>query len=243
MNIAVRLKHHIMHPYRIFNVNSIPRRLIEHTVYREIFIEQDYYWLIEGLRPDTIAIDIGAFRGETAIYFAMQDKISKVYSYELMPDNYEIAKANVENLPFKHKIEVFNQAVAETKGTVYAPKGGGDAITTIAKSGIPIQAVGLNDVLDNFKNVIIKCDVEGAEDQIFNQNVDLAQVYKIMVEYHDEKGRDKVIGVLRNCGFDTSFKDEYAKTDHKYCGIGYIYASKGSEKSHIKHENQKEHGK
>ena len=142
----------------------------------------------------------------------MQDKISKVYSYELMPDNYEIAKANVENLPFKHKIEVFNQAVAETKGTVYAPKGGGDAITTIAKSGIPIQAVGLNDVLDNFKNVIIKCDVEGAEPDIQPECRPGAGLQDNGRIPRRRNGRDKVIGVLRNCGFDTSFKDECAKT-------------------------------
>ena len=51
-------------------------------------MEQIITGSIQGLRPDTIAIDIGAFIGETAIYLAMQERISKVYSYELMPDNY-----------------------------------------------------------------------------------------------------------------------------------------------------------
>ena len=52
----------------------------------------------------------------------------------------------MDDSPFRDKIEVFNKAVAEKEGTVYAPKGGGDTITTISKSGIPVPAVGLDDV-------------------------------------------------------------------------------------------------
>ena len=196
MSITARLKYHIKHPLRLsVTVGSIPQRLIEHAVYKEVFMEQTYHWLVQDLRPDTVAIDIGAFIGETAIYLAMQERISKVYSYELMPDNYTTAKANIDGSPFRDKIVLFNKAVGEKEGTVYAPKGGGDTITSISKSGIPVPAVGLDTALDNLRNVIIKCDAEGAEEQIFNPNVNLAQVYRIMLEYHAKRIRDRVLEV------------------------------------------------
>ena len=33
----------------------------------EIFIQEDYRWLVEGLKKDTVAIDIGAFCGESVL--------------------------------------------------------------------------------------------------------------------------------------------------------------------------------
>lgn len=74
---------------------------------------QPYYWLIKQLRPDTTLIDLGTNIGDTAIYFAMSDKVKKVYAYEPIPQTYRVAKENIAKAPeeISKKIILLNAAV------------------------------------------------------------------------------------------------------------------------------------
>ena len=54
----------------------------------EIFFNQPYYWLWSQAKPHTTLIDIGAFIGDTATYFAMNSNIDKIIAYEPHPNLY-----------------------------------------------------------------------------------------------------------------------------------------------------------
>lgn len=202
MSIASRVKYHITHPAETSRMlTSIAQRLEEQRVYDEVFIEQPYFWLISGLRPNTTALDIGAYAGETAIYLAMPKEVKSVYSYELMPSSFKRSKTNIKRSALASKIKIINAAVEAHDGTVYAPKDEGTVTSQVAKAGIPVPAVGINTILKGKKNVIIKCDAEGAEERIFANGAKLDNVYKIMLEYHNDSAQAGLTSYLRKKGF------------------------------------------
>jgi hypothetical protein len=81
----------------------------------------------------------------------------------------------------------------------------------------------LDQVLRLLYNVAIKCDVEGAEIDIFNERTDLSKVYAIQMEYHHGRSA-QLIATLRNMGFKTKSKHTGNRSD--VCEIGYICAWK-----------------
>ena len=78
------MKLQILTDYAISKISSSYRfhKNYENAL-EEIFINEDYNWLVTGLRKKTIAIDIGAFCGESALYMAREKNIEKIYAYEL----------------------------------------------------------------------------------------------------------------------------------------------------------------
>ena len=227
MNDALgRIRYHATHLLELpRQLAAVPDRMVEHEMFKEVFILQPYLWLVRDLKPNTIAIDIGACRGETAVYLAMPKEVAMVYAYELVPNSYEVSKANIELSPFKDKIKIFNLAISSGEGTVYAPKDSGAAGSRMMENGIPIKSVGLNAVLEGKRNVIIKCDVEGAEVQIFDGKADLGNVYKIILEYHGKEAKESVTKVLEGQGFHTEsvFLAVQKETGRE---MGFIHANR-----------------
>ena len=109
----------------------------------EIFIRQEYKWLYERIKSNTTLIDIGAYIGDSAIYFCFNQNIKKILAYELMPNNYNEAKTNLQNLGLlNNKVYLTNAGVDGVSGTINTDaKHGLDSgtnIALIAKRGICI---------------------------------------------------------------------------------------------------------
>ena len=159
------------------------------SLFDEIFMRQDYYWLVKNAKPGTTVLDLGANLGDTAVYFAMFDKIKKVIAYEPVPMAYKLAKNFIKQNPFRRKILFYNKAVDSKKGKKRISESrpvdfGFSYGSSKDKSGVYVESITLNDALKGLKNVVIKCDIEGAESTIFN-NTDLSRVNAIELEYHD----------------------------------------------------------
>ncbi|MDE1856558.1 MAG: FkbM family methyltransferase, partial [Candidatus Micrarchaeota archaeon] len=179
-------------------------------------------WLVEDLKPGTTALDIGAFRGESAIYFAMHDKIRRVIAVDPSYQAYAIARTYIRESGLAGKIKLINNAVT---------KDGQRILNTVSNSSLNKVQTGnsgrrpitLDDLIDeaNSDNMIIKCDVEGAETEIFDCDPDLLKgVRRVQIECHDTI--DQVLRQMRRLGFKT----QVAKL-HKgiiYNKIGYVLA-------------------
>ena len=166
----------------------------------EVFFGQSYRWMIDNIRPNTTVIDIGANIGDTAIYFAQFKEVKRVVAYEPVPFAYNLMVKQVKESGLKNKIITRNMALSAKIRQFIAPIGRKDVIGFNAeqlrlKDGIKIKAITLAEALKGKKNVAIKCDCEGAEEQLFN-NVDIKNVYMIMVEWHGERSRRAVRRVL-----------------------------------------------
>ena len=190
----------------------------------EVFIKEEYRWLMQGLKEPTIAVDIGAFCGESTLYLAREPKIKKVLAYEPFPFNYNIAKANIAHSQYSSKIILKNAAISNTTNTIrlsQAPQ----MMTAKAKpirSGIPVQELQLQSQIAPYRNVIIKCDCEGAEHRIITGDTDLSNVYRMQIEYH--YGSQQIPEILRQKGFTVS---EQKTMNTLLSGeVGWIFASK-----------------
>ena len=89
--------------------------MADEMVLRETFVEQAYYWLVSNLKENTVAVDIGAYKGESSIYLAMSQKVKRVIALEPMADTFEQAKKNIMRSPYKNKITLLNKAVLDRK--------------------------------------------------------------------------------------------------------------------------------
>jgi FkbM family methyltransferase len=171
----------------------------------ETFIEQEYLDLYDAIRPDTELIDIGASIGDTAVYFAMNPNVKKVYSYEPVPALFEIAQQNIASSPFIDKIKLFNIGLGPKHGYADFDKRyiGEEGIraTNIRIDGYKhVEIQTLNAVLKGRENIAIKCDCEKIEEYLFD-DANLDSVYVIELEYHATVNKDHILDVLAKKGF------------------------------------------
>ena len=205
--------------YAIERFNEIDQ---EAGQFREIFVEQPYYWLYKKIKPNTTVIDIGANIGDTAIYFAMNNNVKEVIAIEPLPANYDHLIKLIEKSPLKNKIKCIKGAVTSKK----IEKLIDSRITSTSKNferlkfntGEKIDSYTLNEILFGLKNVVIKSDCEGAEKSIFN-NIKLNEVYAMQIEYHNCKNLLK--NILEKYGYEIKVSENKSNI---YKEIGYIYA-------------------
>jgi len=70
-------------------------------------------------------------------------------------------------------------------------------------------------------NTIVKCDIEGAEHELFNQNLDLSKVYRICIEYHHDV--QDLPKILANNGFKVKIKVGAPTLLLGQCGMIYAW--------------------
>lgn len=210
---------------QLFTLLGYRRNYLDYSVFKEVFIEQQYLWLYKKLLPGTTLIDIGAYVGDTAVYFAASENVDRIYAYELMTSTYLEAKRNIAISPYTHKILLFNNAISDKpeEFSVSDKRQGTPWTSSLeTKTGKGVSAIPLNDVLSGKKNIAIKADCEGAESHIF-ENADLSNVYALEIEYHNDVPNCDVIveRTLRSKGFIV--RKEVKKAYHKQ---GFIYAER-----------------
>ncbi|MCL4365176.1 MAG: FkbM family methyltransferase [Candidatus Marsarchaeota archaeon] len=152
----------------------------------EIIFNQPYYWLYSIARPNTTLIDIGAFIGDTAAYFAMNPNIDRIIAYEPHPNTFKILSENIKAMPqqISSKITLKNVAITDEKGYVSNNMKEITGTNKTAKSKKGIRSTTLKDELEGISNIAIKSDCEGGEYRIFRNTEDLNNVYAIQMEYH-----------------------------------------------------------
>lgn len=177
------------------------------------FIKKDYGNIPD---PDSIVIDIGANIGVYALY-ASQQKGTRVYAYEPMPDNFALLKENIEMNRLGSRVIPFRFAVsgAKEKRTLYlgtspmhsflpdkeAPfhAGFADASKDVEQGSITVECLSLKDVFDS-NNIqrcdMLKIDCEGGEyDILYNLPQEyFLRVQNIRLEYHNHLNNAKNTG-------------------------------------------------
>ncbi len=161
----------------IWNGNSVYYRpgTSDMTLMYEILFKSGHkseYYLPTGFNPKVI-LDIGANIGITSIYFVSKFPNAKIFSFEPLPENYEILKKNTEN--YKN-IKVFNFGLGKKDemldiflsndsenfgGGSFFPEAGG-----VSTEKVECEIKNIHDVLVELKIKgidLIKIDTEGAE--------------------------------------------------------------------------------
>ncbi len=165
-------------------LRSIPNQLISNNMLEQIFIKGEYRLLYEAILPDTILLDLGAWIGDTSIYFAMNNKVRKVLAYEPSTDAFKHLSDNTKQY---EKIEIHNEAVMSESGFVNntLPFSTSNSVVAIGDGAVnAIKSIALSELLSKYKNqrIAIKCDIEGGERNLFGTN--LSSVYAMELEIH-----------------------------------------------------------
>jgi FkbM family methyltransferase len=216
----------------------------------EIFLKKNYSIC---LGYDIVLIDIGLNRGIASLYFATYPNTQKIYSFEPFKPTFGLAKKNMElNPELSRKINSYNFGLGNEERTLeleYVDTVAGSMSTTYEvckgeknakKETVIIKdaAKEISFILEEHKDkyIIVKCDCEGAEFEIFerlnNKNI-INRIDAIIMEYHFEKP-DRIIDILIANGFIVRKTDSSGKAK-----TGYIYAVKMAKKNIEDHTGEK----
>ena len=177
-----------------FSTANTPR-----TLFNEILFDKIYQ--VDGFEPkkgDTV-IDIGAYFGDSAIWWAKEFE-AKVIAFEPLP---EVFKELTENLRLNHvedKVIAYNVAL-----------GSGEKITGGKGKGTMFNYADLEQTLETkrlddfkFEKVdIIKIDVEGFEYEVLKGAVETIKRFhpKLILETHSTALRQKCDSLLKDLGY------------------------------------------
>lgn len=161
------------------------------------------HWPLEelDLRGREI-LDIGAYVGDTALYFLARGA-RKVVAVEPHPIAYREMVENIELNSAKDKIIPINTAVGSSRGYTKIPMDiafpeiiGMDALRSKASSDnyVEVPIVTLRDLMDYLEDpYVIKLDCEGCEWEILRKDADLLRKFQvILIEYHGGSYKDIV---------------------------------------------------
>lgn len=189
------------------------RDLYDILTLKEVFRDQIYKPLFQNLNAYTTLIDIGSYIGDTAIYAQQFVNINHVIAIEPMPDNMRFVKKNVQ-LNAVRNIQLIQAAVSTKKGVTdlfIHPNKGQSGFFQYAQATrrIKVKTITLSQIIDLIKtsSIVIKCDCEGAEYEIF-LNLPLkylSKIEKIIFEYHNIGKLQEILARLNEAGFYTSY--------------------------------------
>jgi FkbM family methyltransferase len=204
-----------------------------------IFVDNVYSVLPVG---GMVVIDVGANIADSGIYFALRDA-NKVIGVEPFPNNYEIAKKNIEVNNLSNKITMVLAGCGANRGYINVDSsleiGIANQIGDNFKQGARVPLLTLEYLLNEYKiqrgKAVLKMDCEGCEyDVILSANDEILTSFNdILIEYH--YGHKDLKERLEKCGFEVSLMKLSGKLggttavpDPERLGhwyyMGYIYA-------------------
>jgi len=208
---------------------------------KEVFLDEDYAFLFNR---DSILIDIGLNRGLASLYFSTFSNIKHIYAYEPFAPTFELARKNLSLNPvLANKITASNVGLGKSNAILklpYMPDVTGGMSTTVevceAQSVVRTEMVEVRDaaqelgpIFDRHRNeyVLVKCDCEGAEYEIFERLETGSLISKIDVLFMEYHYRDpmELIATLTRHGFVIR-QTVLSKVMNK----GYLYAVRVGDK-------------
>ena len=186
----------------------------------EVFVKEAYKANIK----DKVVIDVGAYRGESAIYFISQGA-KKVIALEPAEESYRFALMNIHENKLEDKIVLLNKAVGAQKGSIElnilpnAPACN-STISTPGSEVKKVDAVTLDEVINmagGERIGLLKMDCEGCEYSVLSSFSHFDIIDGIILEYHNDP--QQLPGLLKSNGFDVEVKKVRGK-------VGYLKAFK-----------------
>lgn len=177
----------------------------EFFILKEVFIEKDYN-LVSN--ESIIVFDIGMNVGISSLFFAVNNNVTQIYSFEPVVTTYNQAVHNFELNPmYSNKIKAFNFGLGgstRVEKVLYNSQAKGncgirlDLSLVIDKDNaeeIEINIKNISDILPDLmakhpqQKKVLKIDCEGAEYEILQKLNDsnlLADIDILLIEWHDK---------------------------------------------------------
>lgn len=127
------------------------------------------YVLEDKCGPDKndVIIDAGAYKGETALWFA--DKVGKngkVYAFEILPSHVQVIEQNIHRNGLDDIVSTVNKGLWSENSTIQVCENSDATKCSETNEGIESEVVAFDDFVEEMsinKIDYIKMDIEGAE--------------------------------------------------------------------------------
>jgi FkbM family methyltransferase len=177
------------------------------SIFYEIFLYKAYKLPKTIFANSTNIVDAGAHIGLASLYFLSQSPQAKIFSIEPDAENYSILQKNLESMIQSGKVVSIHAALDNKEGILNITRSQFSYNTKVdnGTSAEKVNAVSLNSLVASY-NIeaidILKIDVEGFEQRIFNEHVEwLDHVKNIILETHSSEAYNVCAKTLLNKGF------------------------------------------
>ncbi|MHB1600843.1 MAG: FkbM family methyltransferase [bacterium] len=207
----------------VLNIVSLINLLFEKGEYRSVYVK------------DRIIIDIGAYIGDTAIYFVYKG-CKAVYALEPFPYSFKIANINIALNKCDDKITLLNAGIGKKSGTIKINSeyisgvdssidslinpnihfDNGELKTVHGNNKTMINIITLQEIINryNLKNqpCVLKMNCEGCEYETILNTPDsvLKEFEQIVIEYH--YGYINIKNKLESIGFKVKISTKRFRT-------------------------------
>ncbi len=151
---------------------------------REIWFQEAYRLPFEA--PLGVLLDLGANIGMTSLWLAKKYSFTQVVAVEPDPGNAALARQNFElnGVPG----QVLEAAIGPKDGVARFQFSGHSMMGSFSEDGSLVPMISVDSILAKFavtKFALIKIDIEGAEQELFDGPTDwLARTEAIIIEFH-----------------------------------------------------------
>ncbi|WP_231112327.1 FkbM family methyltransferase [Stygiolobus azoricus] len=235
--ILEALYHNWIYNGKYWEKGSIKFRHMHHVI-METFVDEQYSYV--DVKNKSV-VDIGAFVGDSAIYFAAKGA-KKVYAIEPHPGAYEELVENIRINGLEEKIVPLNMAVGDKEGyivisNVEKKQAPGIWFKESDGNGVKVRMETLNDIIKkyNLETNVLKMDCEGCEyNLILNDYEAVSKFDQLAFEYHAYNTSipiSKLIELLErdyNCEFvnEHIYKKYFPNWDKNKLGMLYCVKRK-----------------
>lgn len=174
----------------------------------EAALVRQYHACLKPKFPVSLIIDAGAYAGYTSVFFANRYPDAKIIALEPDAENYSVAQMNLS--PYAERVKLLHAAVWYRSGPIRVlPERRFDS-THVGEmtddEGFPCLGLNMMSLLEKSAQQrisIFKCDIEGAEEFIFNEEADvwIEQTDSILMEIHSARAYDAVFSIMRRHPF------------------------------------------
>jgi len=196
-------------------------------------------------------IDIGASVGEFTAIYAELFPGAQIYAFEPLPDCFEQLTKVAKQ--YQGRVKVFNIALGAQEGSFefhrssWAPASSFREMSDLHKENYPhtagsetvkVDVKTLDEVFENIdlkKNIFIKMDVQGFEDEVIKGGLEAIRKAKVLViecslqsTYEGEPMFDGIYDLVRSIGFDYrgSIKQSIRKDDQSFLQADCVFMKK-----------------
>lgn len=183
----------------------------ETYVFYATYIAEVYSSL--NIHKGDIVIDAGANVGDFTVKAGrLTGSQGMVIAIEPSPSNIEMIKKNAE-INHLHNIILRQYALSDVTGSAYLTGYGvGSTIMENGNDDQTCKTTTIDEILSEVKtsaDVVIKMDIEGAEELVFKNYDFLDRTREITLELHGERNVINIPEILKKKGFDVKFLGVY----------------------------------
>ena len=170
-------------------------------------------------RKDDIVIDAGANIGDFTVKAARKVRDGRVIAIEPNPNNVEILKQNII-LNKLDNVVVLPYGLSNVSGLAKLDGDSVDAsIMNENENTIEIRTITINDIFKSYcppdKEIVLKMDIEGAEELVFRDPSFLENVRELSMELHGKDNVTNISQLLQNLNYKIEYfstKDQFKNT-------------------------------